>query len=113
MGSFNPTLAQPSFGINYGLTTTPTFTPSDSPLPPFGQMAEQKRDLLSQLSDITGKATDVLNIIKSPAGSRFQLQTTQSNLPSNTNLNFGQNSIFKNPLFIGGVALVAFMYFRK
>ena len=116
-------LAQ-QYPVSFGLNPLPTlktpgalsntYTPSDAPLSPFGHMAAGKRDLLDQIGDIAGKASDIVTLIKSPAGTRLAqpapLVATQTPLG---NFNFENNSIFKNPVFIGGVALFAFYMLRK
>lgn len=118
-------LAQPyqySFGAAPLVANTPgalsqSYTPSGTPLSSFGQMAESRRSVLDQIIDITGKASDIATLIKSPAGTRLTQPSFQSNSVATTtplgNFDFENNSIFKNPLFIGGVALFAFYMFRK
>jgi len=87
--------------------TLQSYTPSFVPTTPFGQMAQQKRDTLSTIADIAQKAADVVSVIKAPSGSKIDTLTTPT-----MNSNFQLNSLIKNPLVVGAVAL-ALIYFLK
>lgn len=103
------TFGQPTLGSD----------PSKVSLYPFGAMAQEKKDLLSQIADIAGKVSDTVQVIKGQP-TRFTPQTqgvgygsSANQAPGSNQNTFGATPIWSNPLFIAGAALVAVVLIMK
>lgn len=86
---------------------TPSFVPTTN----FGQMAQEKKSFLDKLAEIAEKAENVATVLKAPVGTSVTYQPP-STFGGGT-LNIGEKSIFKNPLFLAGAAVVAVMLLRR
>ena len=86
-------------------------TPSYVPTTNFGAMAAERKTFLDKLAEIAQKAENVAAVIKAPSGTVVNY-TPPSSFGGGT-LNIGNNSIFGNPLFLAGAAVVAVLLLRK
>jgi len=88
-------------------------TPSFVPLSPFGQLAQERKGFLDKLADIAEKAANVATVLEAPSGTRVTAMIPQPATLNGGVFNFEKNSIWKNPLFIAGAAVLAVVLLRR